>query len=101
MLTARSDPHHRDRPRRNRLGQHRHKARTYPDLTCHGLRHTGATWMADADFRLHVVREILSHASVETTPGTPNERYLASAAEHPGQSATHAAAQPRREACKR
>ncbi|WP_246054653.1 tyrosine-type recombinase/integrase [Klugiella xanthotipulae] len=54
-----------------------------PDLTRHGLRHTGATWMADAGVPLHVLREILGHASIETTRGYlhPDDRHLASAAE--------------------
>ena len=54
-----------------------------PNLTRHGLRHTGATWMADAGVPLHVLREILGHASIETTRGYlhPDERHLASAAE--------------------
>jgi integrase len=54
-----------------------------PDLTRHGLRHTGATWMADAGIPLHVLQEILGHASVETTRGYlhPDDRHLASAAE--------------------
>lgn len=54
-----------------------------PDLTRHGLRHTGATWMADAGITLHVLQDILGHASVETTRGYvhPDDRHLASAAE--------------------
>ncbi|WP_241490461.1 tyrosine-type recombinase/integrase [Microbacterium testaceum] len=54
-----------------------------PDLTRHGLRHTGATWMADAGVPLHVLQEILGHASMETTRGYlhPDDRHLASAAE--------------------
>ncbi|WP_308468448.1 tyrosine-type recombinase/integrase [Rathayibacter soli] len=54
-----------------------------PDLTRHGLRHTGATWMADAGVPLHVLQEILGHASIETTRGYlhPDDRHLASAAE--------------------
>ncbi len=54
-----------------------------PDLTRHGLRHTGATWMADAGIPLHVLQDILGHASVETTRGClhPDARHLASAAE--------------------
>lgn len=54
-----------------------------PDLTRHGLRHTGATWMADAGIPLHVLQDILGHASVETTRGYlhPDDRHLASAAE--------------------
>jgi len=54
-----------------------------PDLTRHGLRHTGATWMADAGIPLHVLQDILGHASVETTRGYlhPDDRLLASAAE--------------------
>lgn len=53
------------------------------DLTRHGLRHTGATWMADAGVPLHVLQEILGHASMETTRGYlhPDDRHLASAAE--------------------
>ena len=54
-----------------------------PNLTRHGLRHTGATWMADAGIPLHVLQEILGHASVETTRVYlhPDDRHLASAAE--------------------
>ena len=54
-----------------------------PDLTRHGLRHTGATWMADAGIPLHVLQDILGLASVETTRGYlhPDDRHLASAAE--------------------
>ncbi len=53
-----------------------------PDLTRHGLRHTGATWMADAGVPLHVLQQILGHASIETTRGYlhPDHRHLASAA---------------------
>ena len=54
-----------------------------PNLTRHGLRHTGATWMADAGVPLHVLQDILGHASLETTRGYlhPDDRHLASAAE--------------------
>lgn len=54
-----------------------------PNLTRHGLRHTGATWLADAGVPLHVLQEILGHASIETTRGYlhPDDRHLASAAE--------------------
>lgn len=54
-----------------------------PDLTRHGLRHTGATWMADAGIPLHAFHDLLGHASVETTRGYlhPDDRHLASAAE--------------------
>ena len=38
-----------------------------PDLTRHGLRHTGATWMADSGIPLHVLQKILGHQSLETT----------------------------------
>lgn len=38
-------------------------------LRRHDLRHTGATWMADAGVPLHVLREILGHRSLETTRG--------------------------------
>ena len=41
-----------------------------PDLTRHGLRHTGATWMADAGIPpLHALQDILGHALMETTRG--------------------------------
>jgi integrase len=52
------------------------------DLTRHGLRHTGATWMADAGIPLHVLQEILGHQSIETTKGYlhPDHRHLADAA---------------------
>ena len=54
-----------------------------PALTRHGLRHTGATWFADAGVPLHVLQEILGHASIETTRAYlhPDDRHLASAAE--------------------
>ena len=53
------------------------------ELTRHGLRHTGATWLADAGVPLHVLQDILGHASIETTSGylNPDDRHLASAAE--------------------
>lgn len=53
-----------------------------PSLTRHGLRHTGATWMADAGIPLHVLQRILGHKSIETTRGYlhPDTRHLASAA---------------------
>ncbi|MBX7558330.1 tyrosine-type recombinase/integrase, partial [Streptomyces sp. tea 10] len=40
-----------------------------PDLTRHGLRHTGATWLADAGVPLHVLQQILGHKSIDTTRG--------------------------------
>lgn len=54
-----------------------------PSLTRHGLRHTGATWMADAGVPLHVLQRILGHKSIETTRGYlhPDNRHLASAAQ--------------------
>ena len=54
-----------------------------PNLTRHRLRRTGATWVADAGVPLHVLQEILGHASMETTRGYlhPDDRHLASAAE--------------------
>jgi len=53
-----------------------------PDLTRHGLRHTGATWFADAGIPLHVLQRILGHQSLETTRGYlhPDHRHLAAAA---------------------
>ena len=39
----------------------------YPGLRRHDLRHTGATWFANAGVPLHVVSDILGHASLETT----------------------------------
>lgn len=53
-----------------------------PNLTRHGLRHTGATWMADAGVPLHVLQKILGHKSLETTRQYlhPDHRQLASAA---------------------
>ena len=53
-----------------------------PSLTRHGLRHTGATWMADAGIPLHVLQRIVGHESLETTRGylDPDARHLASAA---------------------
>lgn len=53
LVTGRSEgrlSHHRDGPRRYRLGQHG-RGLGLPDLTRHGLRHTGATWMTDAASR--------------------------------------------------
>ncbi len=58
-----------------------------PNLTRHGLRHTGATWMADAGIPLHVLQEILGHQSIETTKGYlhPDHRHLAEAARQANQ----------------
>ena len=39
----------------------------HPGLRRHDLRHTGATWFANAGIPLHVVSDILGHASLETT----------------------------------
>lgn len=52
------------------------------NLTRHGLRHTGATWLADAGVPLHVLQRILGHASIETTKGYlhPDHRQLNEAA---------------------
>src|SRR5699024_5770114 len=54
-----------------------------PKLHRHGLRHTGATWMADAGIPLHVLQKILGHKSLETTRGYlhPDNRQLLEAAE--------------------
>ena len=53
-----------------------------PELTRHGLRHTGATWMADSGIPLHVLQKILGHQSLETTRKYlhTDHRHLASAA---------------------
>ncbi len=52
------------------------------DLTRHGLRHTGATWLADSGIPLHVLQQILGHQSIETTKAYlhPDNRHLADAA---------------------
>lgn len=54
-----------------------------PNLTRHSLRHTGATWMADAGIPLHVLQKILGHKSLETTRGYlhPDNRQLLQAAD--------------------
>lgn len=39
----------------------------HPGLRRHDLRHAGATWFANAGVPLHIVRDILGHASIETT----------------------------------
>lgn len=59
----------------------------FDNLTRHGLRHTGATWMADAGIALHVLQEILGHQSIETTRGYlhPDHRHLAEAARQANQ----------------
>ena len=53
------------------------------DPTRHGLRHTGATWMTDSGFPLHVhvLQKILGHQSLETTRKYlhADHRHLASA----------------------
>jgi integrase len=36
-------------------------------LRCHDLRHVGATWFANSGVPLHVVADILGHASIEMT----------------------------------
>lgn len=52
------------------------------DLTRHGLRHTGATWLADSGVPRHVLQQILGHQSIETTKPYrhPDHRYLADVA---------------------
>lgn len=60
----------------------------FGNLTRHRLRHTGATWMADAGIALHVLQEILGHQSIETTKGCyphPDHRHLAEAARQANQ----------------
>lgn len=59
----------------------------FDNLTRHGLRNTGATWMADAGIALHVLQEILGHQSIETTKGYlhPGHRLLAEAAKQANQ----------------
>ncbi|MGO3522789.1 MAG: tyrosine-type recombinase/integrase, partial [Brevibacterium aurantiacum] len=54
-----------------------------PQLSRHGLRHTGATWMADAGIPLHVLQKILGHKSIETTKGYlhPDLDHIAQAGE--------------------
>ncbi|WP_236757543.1 site-specific integrase [Aeromicrobium sp. PE09-221] len=39
----------------------------HPGLRRHDLRHAGATWFANAGVPLHIVSEILGHASIETS----------------------------------
>ena len=67
------------------------------DLTRHGLRHTGATWMADAGIPLHVLQGILGHQHIETTKGYlhSDHRHLAAAARQADQFLS--APSPRRE----
>jgi integrase len=59
----------------------------FDNLTRHGLRHTGAIWMADAGIALHVLQEILGHQSIETTKGYlhPDHPHLAEAARQANQ----------------
>ncbi|MCC5675327.1 site-specific integrase [Kocuria rhizophila] len=59
----------------------------FDNLTRRGLRHTGATWMADAGIALHVLQEILGHQSIKTTKGYlhPDHRHLAEAARQANQ----------------
>lgn len=38
-----------------------------PGLRRHDFRHAGATWFANAGVPIHVVSDILGHASIETT----------------------------------
>ncbi|MDI6943655.1 tyrosine-type recombinase/integrase [Microbacterium barkeri] len=54
----------------------------FGNLTRHELRHTGATWMADAGIALHVLQKTLGHQSIETTKGYLHldHRHLAEAA---------------------
>jgi integrase len=58
-----------------------------PDLKRHGLRHTGATWLADSGVPLHVLQQILGHRSIETTKAYlhPDHRHLADAAKQANQ----------------
>ena len=58
---------------------------------------TGATWMADAGIRLHVLQGALVHQSTETTTGYlhSDHRHLAAAAKQANQ--FHSTPAPRRE----
>ncbi|WP_165882707.1 site-specific integrase [Brevibacterium luteolum] len=61
-----------------------------PQLSRHGLRHTGATWMADAGIPLHVLQKILGHKSIDTTKGYlhPDLGHIAKAGSWPTGSST-------------
>ena len=54
-----------------------------PQLSRHGLRHPGATWMADAGIPLRVLQKILGRKSIETTKGYlhPDLGHIAKAGE--------------------
>lgn len=71
-----------------------------PNLTRHGLRHTGATWMADSGIPLHVLQEILGHESLETTRGYlhPDRRHLTDAGAMASRFLKQAAPKPGRSA---
>ncbi|QKV67508.1 tyrosine-type recombinase/integrase [Streptomyces harbinensis] len=53
----------------------------YEHLRRHDLRHTGLTWMADAGVRVHVLRVIAGHRSLDTTQRSlhPNMRSIENA----------------------
>jgi integrase len=53
-----------------------------PNLKRHGLRHTGATWLADSGVPLHVLQQMLGPRSIETTRLYlhPDTRHLLDAA---------------------
>lgn len=48
----------------------------YEQLRRHDLRHTGLTWLADAGVKVHDLRRIAGHGSLNTT-----QRYLHSNSE--------------------
>lgn len=62
--------HHSDRARRDELGSDRQGSRPARPRPPRSPAHR-ATWMADAGIPLHVLQDILGHASVETTRGYP------------------------------
>nr|WP_025155421.1 site-specific integrase [Leifsonia aquatica] len=73
------------------------------NLKRHGLRHTGATWLADSGVPLHVLQRILGHASIEATKGYlhPDHRHLSEAARLANQFLASPAQQHRKETPRR
>lgn len=75
------------------------KELSFDRLTRHGLRHTGATWMADAGIPLHVLQQVLGHQAIETSKGYlhPDHRHREAGQSFPRHTPTaEGAAPPRR-----
>ena len=70
VFVSREGHDYHDRESRNRISKRSKvafEAASISDATFHTLRHTAASWMVQAECPLAEVREILGHATMQTT----------------------------------